>query len=642
MKKNTILIVDDNPTNLDVLFDYLDGAGFELSVAEDGESALERINYNRPDIILLDVMMPGLDGFETCRHLKRQPETKDIPIIFMTALTETNNKVKGFQAGAVDYITKPLQHEEVLARVTTHLTIQNLRQDLHEQNRHLQQEIGERKHIEKRLQHAAYHDALTNLPNRTLLLNRLEGVVEHAQKDRTYLFALLFLDMDGFKHINDSLGHLAGDQLLIEVARRLENCIGPSDMAARLGGDEFAILLEDFRNVGEAETIVAKICQELSYPFDIAGQQIFITPSIGITMSTHNYQQAQDILRDADIAMYHAKTKGKARYEFFDTVYQAQARHRLQLEADLRYSLDHQDFIIHYQPIISLADHQIVGVEALLRWPHIVHGLVPPIEFVPLAEETGLIVPLGEWLLRTACHQIQVWRTNGNPQLRLAVNISLRQFQQPDFLTLLKEILNETGLPPKFLELEITESITAQYDHNRTRLQELQDLGVYISIDDFGTGYSSLDRLRRLPINTLKIDQVFLQEIRDETSDTTIVSAIISIAHQLKLKVIAEGVENEAQLTFLQSQLCDEIQGFLFSQPVPAEVLTQFLKIEEHLFFQKLGEIDEELRLMMLAQIGQKVGYALADENFVILASNTTLRHWVAGQPDDLVGLVIA
>ncbi len=647
-KTNIILIVDDNPTNLQLLFDFLDSAGFSVLVAETGEGALKQINYIRPDIILLDIMMPGINGFETCRRLKSQAETKDIPVIFMSAMAETESKVKGFEVGAIDYITKPFQYREILARVTTHLTIQELQNSLHQQNDQLQQEIGERKRIEEELFYRAFHDALTDLPNRTLFINYLERSIERHEEDDHYLFAVLFLDLDRFKLINDSLGHLIGDQLLITIARRLEENVRSNDVVARLGGDEFVILLDGIQNIHEAQSIANHIQHSLALPINLntkdrGEHQIFTTASIGITASTRNYKLPEDILRDADTAMYQAKDKGKARYELFESGQYTRAVTRLRLEADLWQALNRQEFILYYQPIVSLSSGRISGVEALLRWLHPRQGLIMPEKFIYMAEETGLIVSIGEWMLRTACAQTKNWHEAGYDFLRLAVNISSRQFQQQNLPTLIEDVLQETGLAPQMLELEITGSITLiDNEQNLSDLKKLRVMGVGISIDDFGLG-SSLEYLKLLPLDTLKIDPSFIHDLMTKTAhprkgdDVTIVTAIISMAHSLNLKVIAEGVETEAQLTFLRQQHCNEIQGYLVSQPVLAETFTQLLPREQ---FIPPQFSDEELDLLVRTETvqRQKIAYVLADEQLTIVANNAAVRQWVDGEFDTLVG----
>ncbi len=453
--------------------------------------------------------------------------------------------------------------------------------ELAQVNRSLKEEIAERQRAEARLQHTATHDTLTNLPNRVLFMERLRQSIKRAKQRPKHLFAVFFIDLDRFKLINDSLGHLAGDQLLIAVANRLEVCIRPGDMVARLGGDEFVILLDNIRDISQATNVANRIQNELAVPVNLNGHTIFTTASIGITISTQKYKRPEDFLRDADTAMYHAKSQGKARHELFDTAQHTQVVTRLRLETELRQAIERQEFQIYYQPIVSLTNGQITGVEALLRWQHPQRGLIGPKDFIPLAEETRLIVPIGEWVLHTACAQTRAWHAAGYDTLRLAVNVSTHQFQQQNLPDLIKAVLSETGLAYA-LTLEITESVILKDKDKElalTALNELRAMGVRISIDDFGLG-SSLNNLKLLPLDTLKIDQTFVRGMTASPGggdDAAIITAIITMAHSLGMKVIAEGVETEEQLAFLQAQQCNEIQGYLVSPPVPANELTKLL-----------------------------------------------------------------
>ncbi len=763
-QKATILIVDDNPTNLDLLAESLSQVGFKVLVAKDGQRAIRQAELAQPDLILLDVMMPGIDGFETCRRLKAYQATRDIPVIFMTALAETSNEVKGLQLGAVDYITKPIQIERVLARLETHLTLHNLQKEIQDKNNQLQQKIIERqqteqalrqsegqyrtlvetmneglvilnpnglisyvndrycqmfgyvchdlighpvtkllnevnrnilkeqlagriegdntpyelivthkdgqkvytivspqpifnaaghfggsfaiitditalKRAQEQLRHTALHDALTGLPNRTLFLGRLKQVIKQAKQCQDYLFAVLFIDLDRFKNINDSLGHLVGDQLLISIARRLEECIRPIDTVARLGGDEFTILLDNIGDISEAERIAERIQSQLALPINLLDQhQIFTTASIGIVSGTQKYNQPEDLLRDADTAMYQAKARGKARYELFDSDQHVQVVNRWQLETDLWRAVEGQEFSVYYQPIVSLLSGQIAGVEALLRWQHPQRGLLTPAEFIPLAEETGLIVPLGEWLLRMVCAQIKIWHKAGYGSLWVAVNMSARQIQEQNVSALIQDILKEAGLTPQVMILEIAEGLASQ-NIDLSILAELKAMGFKLSIDDFGIG-SSLVSLKDFPLDILKIDQSFVKGMLTNADDKTIVIAMIAMAHSLNLKVIAEGVETEAQLAFLRANQCDEIQGYLFSPPVPAPEMTKLLPAGDK-YRLKPGDIDEQLDLSIRAQVAQDIGYALVDEDLTILVSNVEFSRWIEGEANDFVGQLL-
>jgi diguanylate cyclase (GGDEF)-like protein/PAS domain S-box-containing protein len=450
-----------------------------------------------------------------------------------------------------------------------------------------QADITQRKLNEDLLQYASLHDALTGLANRVLFTKRLEQAIEQAKQNKQYLFAVLFLDLDRFKVVNDSLGHLVGDQLLITVAHRLRACLRPHDMVARLGGDEFTILLEDIPDILTAVHMADRILRELTAPIKLDNHELFTSASMGIALSSTGYDRPEDILRDADMTMYRAKAQGRSCHELFEAGMRTQAVARRTLEAELRRAIERQEFQLYYQPIVSLASGLIVGVEALIRWQHPQQGLISPNQFIPVAEETGLIIPIGEWVLRTACAKIQTWHQTGYSALHLAVNVSIRQFQRgggrQDLPELIASILQETGLPAQALELEITESIPLMNnDFNRIILNQLKALGLRLALDDFGIS-SSLSLLKQFPISTLKIDQSFVKEIINNHSDAAIITAIINMAHNLGLKVIAEGVETEAQLAWLQVQQCDEIQGYLFSPPLPAPEITKLLQAQQGL-----------------------------------------------------------
>ena len=440
-------------------------------------------------------------------------------------------------------------------------------------------DISRHKLAEKELLHDVFHDELTGLPNRALFIDRLGFAIGRTKQPGNYSFALLFLDVDRFKIVNDSLGHKTGDKLLIAIARRLKACLRSGATVARFGGDEFAILLDDVQNVSDATRVADRIQKKLAAPFNLSGQEVFVTASIGIAPSAAECERPEDLLHNADMAMYRAKARGKACYERFDVDMRASAVARLQLEANLRQAAQRREFRLYFQPIVSLEGGAVTGAEALLRWQHPQRGLISPAEFIPLAEETGLIVPIGEWVLRTACAQAQVWHAAGHSDLRVTVNFSARQFEHPNLAALIRTVLKETGLAASALELEITESIAMKdIGFSGAILTELSAHGIHISIDDFGTGSSSLRYLKRFPIDTLKIDQTFVRDLASDVSDAAITAAMIAMAHALELKVIAEGVETEQQLAFLRSRQCDEMQGYLFSPPVPAEAFMRLLQ----------------------------------------------------------------
>ncbi|WP_438552612.1 putative bifunctional diguanylate cyclase/phosphodiesterase [Chroococcidiopsis sp.] len=439
-----------------------------------------------------------------------------------------------------------------------------------------QTDITDRHRAEAQLSHDALHDRLTGLSNRILFQERLEHVLQLAKRHNIFSFAVLFVDLDRFKTINDSLGHLVGDRLLIGIAQRLKACIRSSDTLARLGGDEFAILIEDVDDKGDIIHLVERMQQEFKLPFHLSEQEVYANASIGVLIDTANYDCAEDLLRDADIAMYRAKERGRGCYEIFDITMRDRAVAMLHLETDLRKAIINQEFQLHYQPIVALHNNQITGFEALVRWQHPDKGLIPPIEFIGVAEETGLILPLGMWVLQEACTQMRAWHEEfpSHPPLSVSVNISGKQFAQVDLVDKIRQILAETRFDPHCLKLEITEStIVEDLASAKAKLIQLQELGIQVSIDDFGTGYSSLSYLSRFPINFLKIDRSFIQDIDISSERLEIIRAIVSLADSLKIDVVAEGVETASQL----AQLCSLqptsgqehfAQGYLFSKPL--------------------------------------------------------------------------
>ncbi|BAY32386.1 diguanylate cyclase/phosphodiesterase with PAS/PAC sensor(s) [Nostoc carneum NIES-2107] len=433
-------------------------------------------------------------------------------------------------------------------------------------------DVTQRKQAESQLLRHAFYDGLTGLPNRALFMEQLKHSLQKAKRHQDYLFAVLFLDLDRFKIINDSLGHLKGDQFLISIARILEACIRATDMAARLGGDEFTILLEEIQDVADAIKVAERIQQELRSPLNLDGQEVFTSASIGIALSsTLNYEQPEQLIRDADTAMYQAKALGKSRYALFHPEMYATALTRLQLEANLRRAIEHQEFQLYYQPIVSLTNCKIIGFEALMRWQHPEHGLVNPVDFIPLAEETGLIIELGYWALTEACRQMQAWQKAypHHSLEKMSVNLSAKQFCQPNLICHIRNILQSTNLNPRNLALEITESVIVENgDEAIAILSKLRELGIEISIDDFGTGYSSLGRLYSFPISMLKIDRSFVDPMTTNKRNLDIIEIIVALADKLGMSAIAEGVETQEQLAILRNLHCGSVQGYFFSQPL--------------------------------------------------------------------------
>ena len=596
---NNILVVDDTANNLRVLSNTLNEQGYKIRCAKNGATALKAAQKVVPDLILLDIKMPDMDGYTVCQKLKADPVTREIPVIFLSALDDVLDKVKAFEVGGVDYITKPFQIAEVMVRVKNQLAltlakakVTQLNQELEQKvrdrtaeleaanqklaiaNQELQQEIKERKKIEEQLIKDALHDGLTGLPNRTLVMERIERSLKQTKRNPNYLFAVLFIDLDRFKTINDSQGHLLGDRLLIAIAKILQQDLRSSDTLARLGGDEFVILLDNINHLTDAIRVADRINHQLQSSLNLGKQTIFTSASIGIALSATGYENSSQILRDADIAMYRAKDKGKACYEVFDKAMYLETLKITELERDLRLAIQKNQFTLYYQPIVSSEQGKLVGFEALIRWQHPTKGFISPVDFIPIAEDTGIIVQIGDWVLKEACHQLRAWQQKFAefPQvetLKISVNIASQQLVEPDFIAKIDQILQETGLNGSCLRLEITERILVDSGQNTNNtLAEIKRRRIKLSIDDFGTGYSSLSYLHRFPIDNLKIDRSFVNYLNSDTESFEIVKTIIALAHSLKMDAIAEGVETTQQLHQLIDLGCEYAQGYLFAKPL--------------------------------------------------------------------------
>ncbi|MFP4296521.1 MAG: EAL domain-containing protein [Spirulinaceae cyanobacterium] len=595
--KGNILIVDDIAANLRLLAELLTKHGHKIRGVTSGQAALKAIQAQPPDLVLLDINMPHISGYDVCKALKSNPKTSHISVIFISALDEVVDKVQAFAVGGSDYITKPFEVGEILVRIENQLGLQvakaEIRQlnaqlearvrdrtaQLEATNRQLQQEISKRQKAQDQLVHLAFHCVLTGLPNRAWFMQRLETAFQTVQENPQQRFAVLFLDCDRFKIVNDSLGHLVGDRLLIDVARRLESCLHPLETIARLGGDEFIVLLEDVDTIQQAIQTAESIQKAFSKPFQINEQEIYLNASIGIVLASHKYQQPEHILRDVDTAMYRAKELGKGRYQVFDSNMHYMVMERLQLENDLRRAISSQEFYVCYQPIVNLNAHDLFGFETLVRWQHSQKGTISPSQFIPVAEDTGLILPIGLWVLQQACQQLKIWQEQLSAQdLCISVNLSVKQFSQRDLLAHVDSILHNIGLNGSSLKLEITESALME---NRTTVQQLltqlKERHILLGIDDFGTGYSSLSYLSRFPVDTLKIDRSFVSQMCESPENLEIVQAIIALAHSLGMVAIAEGIETLEQLQQLQALGCDFGQGYYFAKPLVLEDATQFL-----------------------------------------------------------------
>ncbi len=582
--KGHILVVDDNPVKAFGLSERLKKEGYRVRKAADGQSALELIQAEQPDLILLDIDMPDMNGYQVCQYLKGHETTQRIPIVFISALEQTIDKVKAFEVGGSDYVSMPFQFEELLMRVESQLNIRRMQDQLLNMNAALEErvrqrtidlerEILERQQAQERLLHMAMHDSLTSLPNRFRVIEQIGKNLTRAEVDPNFTFAVLFIDCDQFKVVNDSLGHLVGDQLLIDIAQRLKLALGSEGLLGRLGGDEFLIVVEDVDTVEQVTYYAELVQQALACPFTTRGHEIFLSASTGIVMGS-GYQQAETLLRDADTAMYQAKALGRGLYQVFEAKMHDRAMTRLQMESDLRRALEREEFQLNYQPIVCLTTGKLVGLEALLRWRHPQRGLISPGTFITVAEETGLIVQIGNWVLRQACHQIRHWHLcyPTRVPLFISVNLSVRQFSQPNLVGQIDQILRDSGLPSQFLKLEITESAVMENpDKANDVLVQLRARHIQISIDDFGTGYSSLSYLHRFPVNTLKIDRSFIHGMETKEENSGIIGAIVALADNLGMDVIAEGIETREQLDLLSMLGCQFGQGYYFSKPLAPE-----------------------------------------------------------------------
>jgi len=578
-----ILIADDDPMTRRLLQEMLERTGYEVIAVGNGRSALECLSRkDGPRLALLDWLMPEINGLSVCREIRRHSEYPYIYIVLLSSMNTKEDVVSGLEAGADDYLTKPCDAEELKARLRA----------------------GERiLKLEDKLTHDALHDPLTQLPNRAFFLERLALCVTWGIQHPDYNFAVLSVDMDRFKVVNDSLGNAAGDWLLVQIADRLLGSIRRDDamlrsaeagrtagipevvgILARLGGDKFTILLDHIRNASEGIRVAERIQENIQAPFYIDGQGVFTTASIGIAFSGSGYSAAEDMLGDANTAMSRAKTLGKARYEMCDPSMHATAAGRLRLETDLRRATEREEFRVHYQPIVSLRDSHIIGFEALVRWQRPEFGLVMPGGFISAAEDTGLILRIGKWVLQEACRQICAWNLQFpcTPTFTVAVNISAKQFAQPDLVSQVGEILRDSGLAPNHLKLELTESVTMRDEERTMRiLSELKALGVRLCIDDFGTGYSSLSYLRRFALDILKIDRSFISDMLNNNESQEIVKTILSLGSNLGMEVVAEGVETSEQMSLLKSLGCGYAQGYFFSKPIDSAGVARTLATSE-------------------------------------------------------------
>lgn len=603
-----ILIVDDKEENLYYLQALLTANGYTVDSAHHGAEALVKARQNPPHLIISDLLMPVMDGYTLLRYWKADARLKTIPFIVYTATyTEPEDERLALSLGADAFILKPSEPEDFLARFRevqskgvvaipdlpnavsndasdrlkdySVILIRKLEEktlQLEDANQVLQQDIARRKEAEDKIQHLAYYDLLTNLPNRRLLLDRLQHTLAVSARHQNH-GAVSFIDLDHFKTLNDTKGHSVGDLLLIEVAKRLQTCVREGDTLARLGGDEFVVILEDLNEDSsqaaiQAEAVCAKIISTINLPYYLDDYLYHCSTSIGVCLFRNQEITIDELLKRADIAMYQAKNAGRNTLRFYDPTMQAALEARAALESDLRIAIVENQLKLYYQMQV---DHsrKIHGAEALIRWQHPKNGLVLPLQFIPLAEETGLILPIGQWVLETACAQIKAWETDPiTCNLQIAVNVSAYQFHDPGFVDQVSEMLRRHSIKSDRLKLELTESLVLNnIEEAIIKMQALRDIGIRFSMDDFGTGFSSLYCLTKLPLDQLKIDQTFVRNICLNNRDAIVVQTIIGMAHNLGIEVIAEGVELEDQRAFLEKHQCNLCQGYLFSKPLPVE-----------------------------------------------------------------------
>jgi diguanylate cyclase (GGDEF)-like protein len=593
-----ILIVDDIADNRTILLRRFQRHGFEVVEADSGLKALELIDSQEFDLVLLDVMMPGIDGVETLKRIRSQRSASTLPVIMVTAKSESDNIVESLGLGANDYVTKPVDFAVALARANTQigrrraeLQVVAANQALSKANDSLEKNVADRTALllglyqklraemavreesDARSLYLAYHDSLTGLGNRLLFKEQLEKGLKEVWETPNPI-AVLFVDLDGFKGVNDTLGHSIGDQLLKSIANRIRDILPANGRLARFGGDEFAILQMSAEQPSAAIVLAQEIVDVVGRPSIIDGYDVTISASVGIAVANAGTMSAESFLKSADIAMYGAKSKGPGNYRMFDPEMDAVVQARSALEREMRNGIVQNEFRIFYQPLVNLQTQKVTSFEALLRWQHPERGLMSPMDFIPLAEETGMIVRLGEWTVREACAEAMGWPED----ISVSVNLSAVQFARGDLVSTVMNALASSGLPADRLELEITESILLERtDHNVRILDQLHELGVRIALDDFGTGYSSIGYLRSFKFDKLKIDQSFVKDLLADEKSLAIVRAIVGLGLSFGITTTAEGVETEDQKRCLNHEGCTEVQGYLYSEPLPPNEITPLL-----------------------------------------------------------------
>ncbi|MEE9397864.1 MAG: EAL domain-containing protein, partial [Methylococcales bacterium] len=548
-KPGTVLVVDDDRSTRLTIVNVLASSGLHVEQAVNGREAVDYFNKNNPDLVIMDAVMPVMDGFAACREIKSAIGGVQTPVLMITALENDESIEAAFKCGAADFIAKPINLSVLKMRVKRFL---------------------EACQSEQKVKQLAFIDGITDLPNRVAFTARLKQDIAHAKRNNNQL-AILFIDIDHFKDVNDSLGHAAGDELLKKLAGRVSECVRGEDTLARLGGDEFVVVLGAINGPGGADTVASHILAALSTPFMISGREVFVSASIGIAIYPDDGKNREILLKNADTAMYRAKATGRNNYQFYTLEMSVAISERIELEADLRKVLKNNELLLYYQPKVELLTGDMVGAEALVRWQHPTRGFLSPTEFISVADDAGLLNEIGYWVMTAACTQFEKWRLIKDIADGIAVNISARQLMSPGFVDDVRRCLEQSHLPPQYLELEITENtILENADETIEKLKQLRGMGIKIAIDDFGVGYSSFSYLKHMPVNVLKIDRGFVQDIPNDSSANAIVNGMINLAHNLDLLVVAEGVENAAQYRFLKDHDCDVVQGYFLSKPIPA------------------------------------------------------------------------
>ncbi len=694
----TVMVIDDDPMARMIMLESLNEAGFFALEASDGHEGLAMFAEHKPQLILVDLQMPGMDGYTFCKSLRAIPDGQDIPIVVVTGVDDVDSIERAYDCGATDFISKPIkwvifrhriqyilrssklmlsaqQNSNLLAEAQRVAKLGNWTWDMDKKelfvseesyrifgvprvapsvfhklllgsvhaddkqafdmavqkavegeaadisfkaclpngqektllmhldssSEHLEsnqaeskkpapsprifgtiQDISEQRRAEESIRQLAYYDSITGLPNRDLFKEHLSMALHHARRNKEKV-AVMFLDLDKFKRVNDSLGHEAGDKLLKTISERLSDSVRSSDLAARdvgeigaslarMGGDEFTVMLSGLHDIKHVELIARRILDRIAEPMMLSGNRVSVSSSIGIAIYPEDGENISSLLKNADAAMYEVKSQGRNGICFYDDALRKQSHHRVQLESELHEAIEQDQLILFYQPKVDAITCEVLGFEALIRWIHPERGMISPMDFIPVAEESGLILPMGKWVIRTACRQHQLWRKAGKPAVSISVNLSAHQFADAELLDVIQDILQETSMPAKYLEFEITETVLMQdADTALNILNAMKDMGLKVSIDDFGTGYSSISYLKHFPADVLKVDRAFVKDLPDDQQDATITNAIILLAKALNLGIVAEGVETKAQLDWLRDKGCDQIQGYLFSPPVPAD-----------------------------------------------------------------------